>query len=127
MSVTLTDKALGEVKRLMQENDLPDSTVLRVAILSGGCSGFEYSLLFDESADAENDVLCEQSGVRIAVSREHLQYLSGTVIDYHDSLMKRGFVFNNPMAVRTCGCGSSFGVAKDAPAQSQSGGSCCGN
>lgn len=110
MGVKLTDKAVAEVKRLMSDNQVPEGTWLRVGIVNGGCSGFEYSLIFDESADAEKDHMEHQDGVPVVVAKQDLQYLEGTIVDYHDSLMKKGFVFQNPLATRTCGCGSSFSV-----------------
>ncbi|MFN5528978.1 MAG: HesB/IscA family protein, partial [Planctomycetaceae bacterium] len=74
----------------------------------GGCSGFQYSLGFDEAANPEKDVVEEHHGIRVAVDKKSELFLDGTVLDYYDGLEKRGFTFNNPNAVKSCGCGSSF-------------------
>jgi len=110
MAVTLTEKAAGEVKRLISEQKLPAEAVLRVGVVGGGCSGFEYRMNFDTAVSEEEDLVSECHGVRVAVDRKSASRLTGTEIDYHEDLMNRGFVFNNPLAVRTCGCGTSFQV-----------------
>jgi iron-sulfur cluster assembly accessory protein len=82
--------------------------VLRIGVVGGGCSGFQYSLGFDEASDPMKDVIEEQHGVRVAVDKKSELFLDGTVLDFFDGLEKRGFTFNNPNAVKSCGCGSSF-------------------
>jgi iron-sulfur cluster assembly protein len=109
MSVTLTEKAASEVKKIITEQNLPDGTVLRVGVQGGGCSGFSYSLGFD-SATSERDRVVDVHGIKLAVDKKFDPYLEGTVVDYYDGLEKRGFVFNNPNVVKSCGCGSSFQV-----------------
>lgn len=109
MAVSLSARAAKEVKRMMVEQQLSDQTVLRVSVAGGGCSGFEYRLGFEENVQSD-DVVSETHGVHVAVDSKSARYLSGTEIDIHDGLDKRGFVFNNPLAVRTCGCGTSFQV-----------------
>ncbi len=109
MSVSLSERAANEVKRMMVEQQLPEQTVLRVSVAGGGCSGFEYRLGFEQEVLAD-DVVTEAHGVQVAVDGKSAGYLKGTEIDIHEGLDKRGFVFNNPLAVRTCGCGSSFQV-----------------
>ncbi len=109
MSVTLTEKAANEVKKIITEQSLPSETVLRVGVQGGGCSGFSYSLGFD-TATSERDRVVEFHGVKLAVDKKFDPYLDGTVVDYYDGLEKRGFVFNNPNVVKSCGCGSSFQV-----------------
>ncbi|HEV3165334.1 MAG TPA: iron-sulfur cluster assembly accessory protein [Isosphaeraceae bacterium] len=109
MSVTLSEKAASEVKRIFQEQSLGDETVLRVGVQGGGCSGFAYSLNFD-TATSERDRVADFFGVKLAVDKKFDPYLDGTVIDFYDGLEKRGFVFNNPNVVKSCGCGSSFQV-----------------
>ncbi len=109
MSVSLTEKAANEVKKIIVDQSLPDETVLRVGVQGGGCSGFSYSLGFD-TATSERDRVVEIHGVRLAVDKKYDPYLEGTVVDYYDGLEKRGFVFNNPNVVKSCGCGSSFQV-----------------
>ena len=109
MGVSLTEKAAVEVKKIMTEQDLPEGTVLRVGVQGGGCSGFSYSLNFDTST-SDRDRVVEIQGVKLAVEKKFDPYLDGTVVDFYDGLEKRGFVFNNPNVVKTCGCGSSFQV-----------------
>jgi len=110
MALTLTEKASGEVKRIMGEQNLPSTSVLRVGVKGGGCSGFEYALGFDKTADELADVVSEWYGVRVAVDQKSVMYLDGMEVDFYDGLEKRGFVFNNPNATKTCGCGTSFTV-----------------
>jgi iron-sulfur cluster assembly protein len=109
MGVTLTEKAAGEVKKIMTEQNLPEDAVLRVGVQGGGCSGFAYSLNFD-TATSERDRVIDVHGVKLAVEKKFDPYLDGTVVDFYDGLEKRGFVFNNPNVVKSCGCGSSFQV-----------------
>jgi iron-sulfur cluster assembly protein len=107
--ITLSDKAVNEVRRIMETNSIPESYGLRIGVKGGGCSGLSYSLGFD-AEQREGDKVLEQDGVRVYIDGKSLFYLVGTVLDYTDGLSGRGFVFNNPQATRTCGCGSSFGV-----------------
>jgi iron-sulfur cluster assembly protein len=109
MSVILSEKAASEVKRIVQEQNLGDEAVLRVGVQGGGCSGFSYSLNFDTQV-SERDRVADFFGVKLAVDKKFDPYLDGTVIDFYDGLEKRGFVFNNPNVVKSCGCGSSFQV-----------------
>jgi len=109
MGVTLSEKAASEVKRIITEQNLPEGTVLRVGVQGGGCSGFSYSLNFDTST-SDRDRVIDINGVKLAVDKKFDPYLDGTVVDYYDGLEKRGFVFNNPNVVKSCGCGSSFQV-----------------
>ncbi|WP_165225868.1 HesB/IscA family protein [Aquisphaera insulae] len=109
MGVTLTEKAAGEVKKIITEQNLPEGTVLRVGVQGGGCSGFAYSLNFD-TGTSDGDRVIEAHGVKLAVEKKFDPYLDGTVVDFYDGLEKRGFVFNNPNVVKSCGCGSSFQV-----------------
>jgi iron-sulfur cluster assembly protein len=109
MSVTLSERAASEVKRIFDEQGVPEGTVLRVGVQGGGCSGFSYSLNFDETI-SERDRVVEIHGVKLAVDKKFDPYLDGTEIDFYDGLDKRGFVFNNPNVVKTCGCGHSFQV-----------------
>lgn len=108
MSVTLTEKAANEVRRVISEQKLPEETVLRVGVVGGGCSGFQYSLGFDKAIDNAKDDVSEQHGIKVAVDKKSELFLDGTVLDFFDGLEKRGFTFNNPNAVKSCGCGSSF-------------------
>ncbi len=108
MSVQLTETAAQEIKRGMEEQKMPASVALRIAVAGGGCSGFEYKLGFDENVDEQSDIVRGMHGIRVAVDKKSLLHLDGTEIDYHNGIEKRGFVFNNPNATKTCGCGSSF-------------------
>jgi len=109
MGVTLTEKAADEVKKIITDQNLPEGTVLRIGVQGGGCSGFAYSLNFDTVTN-ERDRIAEFHGVKLAVEKKYDPYLDGTVLDFYDGLEKRGFVFNNPNVVKSCGCGSSFQV-----------------
>lgn len=108
MAICLTEKAASEIKRVIADQKLTDLTVLRVGVAGGGCSGFQYSLGFDSSVDPEKDLVAEQHGIQVAVDKKSDLYLDGTTIDFHDGLDRRGFTFDNPNAVKSCGCGSSF-------------------
>jgi iron-sulfur cluster assembly protein len=107
--ISLTEKASTEIKRIMSENQVPDSYGLRVGVKGGGCSGFTYTLGFDAEAK-EGDTVIEENNVKLFVDGKSLFYLSGTELDFSDGLNGKGFVFSNPNATKTCGCGDSFGV-----------------
>jgi len=107
--ISLTEKALDEIKRIMSENQVPDSYGLRVGVKGGGCSGFTYTLGFDAEAK-EGDTTIEDGKVKLFIDGKSLFYLSGTELDFSDGLNGKGFVFSNPNATKTCGCGDSFGV-----------------
>ncbi|MBI1383106.1 MAG: iron-sulfur cluster assembly accessory protein [Planctomycetaceae bacterium] len=107
--ITVTDRAAKEVARIIDEQKLSDATVLRVGVKGGGCSGFSYTLGFDD-ATSEVDQIFEINGVRVAVDPKSFLYLNGTQIDFEESLMGRGFKFGNPNAAKSCGCGESFSV-----------------
>ena len=108
MSVQLTETAAREIRKVITEQKLSDTVALRIGVAGGGCSGFEYRLGFDENVSEETDTVREVHGIRVAVDKKSSLYLDGTEIDYHEGLDKRGFVFNNPNATKSCGCGSSF-------------------
>ena len=108
MSLQLTETAAQEIKKVIAEQKMPKNVALRVGVGGGGCSGFEYKLGFDENVDEQTDTVCEMHGIRVAVDKKSLLYLDGTEIDFHNGIDKRGFVFNNPNATKSCGCGSSF-------------------
>jgi iron-sulfur cluster assembly protein len=107
--IIITEKAINEIKRIMNENKIPEGFGLRVGVKGGGCSGFTYTLGFDEN-QREGDTVIEQDGMKLFVDGKSLFYLSGTELDFTDGLNGRGFIFNNPNAKKTCGCGDSFGV-----------------
>ena len=108
MAISLSEKAAVEVKRIIEEQKFADSIVLRVGVTGGGCSGFTYALNFDQAYDVKADSRYECHGVPVVGDRKSALYLDGTTVDFHDGIDKRGFVFNNPNAVKSCGCGSSF-------------------
>ncbi len=107
--IGITERAQKEVKRIITEQNLPPQTALRVGVKGGGCSGFSYTLGFDDQV-AETDQVEEVDGVRIVCDPKSFLYLSGTEVDFEDNLMGRGFKFGNPNASKTCGCGESFSV-----------------
>lgn len=108
MGVVLSEKAAVEVKRIMQDQKLEDGMFLRVGVAGGGCSGFSYSLGFDKTLDEKLDSKFDCHGVTVVVDKKSALYLDGTTVDFYDGLEKRGFTFDNPNAVKSCGCGSSF-------------------
>ncbi len=107
--IAITERAVSEVKRIVAEQKLPEATALRVGVKGGGCSGFSYTLGFDDQL-AETDQIYEIDGVRVVCDPKSFLYLNGTQIDFEDNLMGRGFKFGNPNAAKTCGCGESFSV-----------------
>lgn len=107
--ITITEKASKEIKRIMEENKIPSDYGLRVGVKGGGCSGLTYTLGFDQ-ANRDGDSIIESKGVKLFVDGKSLFYLTGTELDFSDGLNGKGFVFNNPNASKTCGCGESFGV-----------------
>jgi iron-sulfur cluster assembly accessory protein len=120
--VSLTPSAAAKIKELMSQED--DVSVLRVAIEGGGCSGFQYGLGFDRgSQEGDHEFVCE--GVTVVVDPFSAPYLAGAQVDYLETIQEAGFKIDNPNAVASCGCGSSFQVAEgeEAPAD-YSGGGC---
>ncbi len=110
MSVMLTETAAKEVKRYLTEGQHGPDAMLRVAVVGGGCSGFNYSLNIASDFDEANDIKSEQFGVPVVVDKKSALFLEGTSVDYYEGLDQRGFQFNNPNAKKSCGCGNSFSV-----------------
>jgi len=110
--IEITDKGAVKVHEFLASQQA-DATVagLRVGVRGGGCSGFQYQLAFDEQR--ESDVVFESHGLKLLVDGESLQFVSGSTIDYEESLQGAGFKVNNPNVVAACGCGSSFRVAEE--------------
>jgi len=104
--INLTPKALEMVKQMHMKEGLGAEQGLRISVVGGGCSGFQYSLSFD--AHKEGDTEQEIDGTKIFVDEISLPYIAGTKLDYVEGLHAGGFRFDNPRASRTCGCGSSF-------------------
>jgi len=108
MALDVTDAAVGEIKKFMSsEEGLPETAGLRVRVVPGGCSGFQYSLNIEEDSRA-GDFIIDRDGVKIFVDMFSGQYLNGVRIDYVTGVMGSGFTFTNPNATGSCGCGSSF-------------------
>lgn len=108
IALSVTESAATEIKKFMSgEEDLPQSAGLRVRVVPGGCSGFQYSLNIEEQS-REGDFILDQRGVRMFVDMFSAQYLNGVEIDYVTGVMGSGFTFKNPNATGSCGCGSSF-------------------
>ena len=107
--IDITEKAIKQVQSIKEENNIPDDHGLRIGVKGGGCSGLTYQLGFDGESN-ESDTVIEKDGIKLFVDGKSLFYLSGTVLDFSDGLNGKGFVFNNPNAKKTCGCGESFGV-----------------
>jgi iron-sulfur cluster assembly protein len=105
--LSLTDAAVEAVKKAMEADARPAGTCLRVLVKGGGCSGLSYDLSFEEQPD-EGDRTIEKNGLRILVDPRSELYLAGTEMDYTTGLNGKGFVFRNPNATGTCGCGNSF-------------------
>ena len=107
--ITITEKAKKEILRIMQNNNIPETYGLRVGVKGGGCSGLTYTLNFDGDK-RDGDTIIEGDNVRLFIDGKSLFYLMGTELDFSDGLNGKGFIFNNPNAAKTCGCGDSFGV-----------------
>ena len=110
--VQLSDAAAGKLRELVEAEQNP-AIGLRVYVYSGGCSGFRYGMMLEDQPSNE-DVTVESKGIKVYVDPQSTQYLSGSEIDYLDTLMGAGFTVNNPNAVSACGCGSSFRTSDSA-------------
>ncbi|HTQ38888.1 MAG TPA: iron-sulfur cluster assembly accessory protein [Pirellulales bacterium] len=108
MAVSITERAAKEVKKILEDQKMEPTTLLRVGVAGGGCSGFQYSLGFDQKYDEKADSKYDCHGVSVVVDKKSALYLDGTTVDFYEGLEKRGFTFDNPNAVKSCGCGSSF-------------------
>ncbi len=106
--VHFSEEALQELKRLVSQPDFDTQNVLRVGVKGGGCSGMSYVLGFDKKTEKDNEY--EWEGLPFVMEKAHEIYLFGMQIDWQGGLNSRGFIFKNPNASTTCGCGSSFGV-----------------
>lgn len=108
VAMNVTETAASEIKRFMAgEEGLPETAGLRVRVVPGGCSGFQYSLNIEETS-RQGDFVLDEKGVRVFVDMFSAQYLNGVEIDFVTSVMGSGFTFKNPNATGSCGCGSSF-------------------
>ncbi len=108
--IKVSDGASKKIVTMMQEDGFEAANdYVRVGVKSGGCSGLSYDLKFDKEL-GENDKVFEDNGVKIAVEKKSFLYLAGTILEFSGGLNGKGFVFNNPNAQRTCGCGESFSL-----------------
>jgi len=108
VELNVSEAAAAEIKKFMEaESDLPETAGLRVRVVPGGCSGFQYSLNVEEES-RQGDFFVEQHGIRLFVDMFSAQYLNGVLIDYTSNMMGSGFTFENPNATGGCGCGTSF-------------------
>jgi iron-sulfur cluster assembly accessory protein len=120
--ISLTETAAAAVQDLLKKRELSD-LALRVFISGGGCSGFQYGMALEDNI-RDTDIVTEQHGVRLVVDEVSINYLDGATVDYVDEIMGSGFKIENPNAVSTCGCGSSFKTSGDASASTGGGCSC---
>ncbi len=108
--IKVSESAKKRIALLMSDEGYNAMTdFVRVGVKSGGCSGLSYELKFDNTK-AENDKLFEDNDIKIVVDKKSVLYLAGTILEYSGGLNGKGFVFNNPNAQRTCGCGESFSL-----------------
>ncbi len=107
--ITVSENAKAQSIKLMAEDNSPEGSFIRVGVKGGGCSGLTYDLTFDHIIN-DNDKVFEDKGVKIVCDKKSILYLAGTELDFSGGLNGKGFVFNNPNANRTCGCGESFSM-----------------
>ena len=107
MIIKLTEIAAAEAKKYIEDNE---EKYLRIGVSGGGCSGFQYSLEVSSDYNDEQDTLSTQHEVDVVVDKKSALFLEGTTLDYYNDISKRGFVFENPNTVKSCGCGNSFQV-----------------
>lgn len=109
MAITLTKKAEDKVKEILLDQPEPFAG-LRIQVVGGGCSGFQYRMGFDKNFNDQNDAVFEFDGLKVFIDKSSLLYMDGAEVDYIDGLHGAGFKFNNPNVTGSCGCGSSFSV-----------------
>lgn len=110
LMIQVSEQAKNKLLSLMNEEGFtPETDFVRVGVKSGGCSGLSYELKFDKTTNSD-DKIFQNNGIQIAVNKKSFLYLVGTILEYSGGLNGKGFVFNNPNAQRTCGCGESFSL-----------------
>jgi iron-sulfur cluster assembly protein len=109
MAVLLTKKAEDKVREIMSEQPEPYAG-LRIQVVGGGCSGFQYRMGFDKNFNDQSDAVFEFEGLKVFIDKQSLLYMDGAEVDYVEGLHGAGFKFNNPNSTGSCGCGSSFSV-----------------
>jgi iron-sulfur cluster assembly protein len=107
--IKVSDNAKQQAIKLMAEDNASDGSFIRVGVKGGGCSGLMYELKFDNELQ-DDDKELEDNGVKVVVDKKSVLYLVGTELDYEGGLNGKGFIFKNPNANRTCGCGESFAI-----------------
>ncbi|MFM7321528.1 MAG: iron-sulfur cluster insertion protein ErpA [Armatimonadota bacterium] len=122
--ISLTERAAQEVRDILEQQGNPEGIRLRVYVAGGGCSGLQYGLALDESID-EDDRIYADNGIEVILAPMDVRYLQGAIVDYVTTPMGGGFKVENPNAVKTCGCGSSFSVEDDEQGRTITGG--CGS
>jgi iron-sulfur cluster assembly accessory protein len=110
--ITLTERAASELKGMLVENK-KEGAALRVWVAGGGCSGLSYGMAIDDGEPEEGDVIMNDQDIRIFVDGLSLKYMAGSVVEFVDDTLGGGFKIENPNAVRSCGCGSSFSVDEE--------------
>ena len=107
-AIHLTERAARQIRKLLEKEGVsPEVGGLRVGVQGGGCSGLSYAMRLDKQP-RDRDKIFEEFGARVFVDAKSFLYLNGTTLEYEETLMRQGFVFQNPNAARNCGCGSSF-------------------
>jgi len=107
MALTITERAAAKILKIFADQGMPETAALRLGVKGGGCSGFSYTLDVAETP-ADDDEVFEDNGVRLVTDPKSYLYLNGTEVDFNDDLLNGGFIFNNPNAKKSCGCGASF-------------------
>lgn len=107
--ITVSENAKNQAIKLMQEDNSPEGSFVRVGVKGGGCSGLTYNLSFDHVVN-DDDKVFEDNGVKVVCDKKSILYLAGTELDFSGGLNGKGFIFKNPNANRTCGCGESFSL-----------------
>lgn len=107
--ITLTQRAADEIKRIFTSENVPEGTCLRLGVKGGGCSGFSYTMDVASVPSADDEAF-ESNGVKLVCDPKSYLYLNGTELDFQAKMIGGGFVFNNPNAKKSCGCGASFKV-----------------
>ena len=105
--ILLTEKAANKVRQMMKKES-KENYGLRIGVVSGGCSGYMYSIGLEKESN-ENDLVIEDKGVKVFINPESVPFMKGSIVDYKDALQNSGFKINNPNVKRTCGCGHSVG------------------
>ena len=109
MSILLTERAIEEIKKVRDEQKLSAETPLRLGVKGGGCSGFSYFMGFEPNV-RDDDQSIQMDGIKVVVDSKSMMYMNGVELDFNEDVLNRGFVFKNPNAKSSCGCGHSFSV-----------------